>query len=95
MSEKAFASHLSMKHNQHLEAKRTLKFTYSEGDAEQVEKALDIIGRLTGFTERPAQLLAWAIDCIGEHDNDGDKGDSAGVSEPFDNSGIGLLERTL
>ncbi len=67
LTEKQFASELSVKYNQHLEAKRTLKFTFDSGDAEQVEKALDIVGELTGFTDRSAQLLAWSIDYLGEH----------------------------
>ena len=70
MTEKEFASHLSMKHNQHLEARRTLKFTYSEGDAEQVEKFLDAVGILTGFEDHSAQLLAFAIDWNAEHEED-------------------------
>jgi len=70
MSEKQFAAKLSHDHHQHLEAKRTLKFTFDSGDAEQVEKALDLVGELTGFTDRSAQLLAWAINYIDEQEHE-------------------------
>ena len=40
MTEKQFAAKLSRDHGQHIEPRRTLKFSYPEGDAEQIEKAL-------------------------------------------------------
>ena len=73
MGEKAFAAKLSKDFNQHLEAKRTLKFTYSEGDAEQVEKFLEAVGQLLGFEDKAAQLLAFAIDWNAEHEEENDR----------------------
>ncbi len=88
LTQKQFASKLSMEYHQHLEAKRTLKFTFDAGDAEQVEKALDIIGELTGFTDRSAQLLAWAIDYLGEQDDScGEVGDCTAERQALETAG--------
>ena len=58
MTEKQFAAKLSRDHGQHIEPRRTLKFSYPEGDAEQIEKALAIVGRKCGIEDQAGCLLA-------------------------------------
>jgi hypothetical protein len=69
MTEPQFAAKLSQQFGQHLTQGRTLKFRYAdEGDAEQVEKALAIVGRKCGVEDQAGQLLAWAIDFVTENE---------------------------
>ena len=79
LTEKQFAKELD-KYGQHIEARRTLKFSYPEGDAEQIEKALAIVGRKCGIEDQAGCLLALAIDFIMENENALDEGSGESVS---------------
>ena len=78
LTEKQFAKELD-KYGQHIEARRTLKFSYPEGDAEQIEKALAIVGRKCGIEDQAGCLLAWAIDFIMENENGMDDNGTEGI----------------
>jgi hypothetical protein len=67
-TQEQFAATLSQEpYNQHLEARRTLKFTFTAGEAEIVEQALGIVGKLIGIEDLSGELLALAIDYIAEN----------------------------
>ena len=70
LPETEFTAKLNREHNQHLEGKQTLKFTYSAAEAAIILHALDIVGELTGLDpqDRNGELLAWAIDYAAEHE---------------------------
>jgi hypothetical protein len=66
-TQEQFAATLSQEpYNQHLEARRTLKFTFTAGEAEIVEQALGIVGERCGISDQSGELLALAIDYIAE-----------------------------